>query len=114
MCIRDRPTSLGGISLKIRDAAGAERLARLLYISPGQINFEVPAGTAEGAGTVEVVNAPASIAPIAAQIRSLAPGLFTYANLAVAYALRVEANGQLTVIPPRSPIVLDDRQVYLI
>ena len=28
--------------------------------------------------------------------------------------MRVEANGQLTVIPPRSAIVLDDRQVYLI
>jgi uncharacterized protein (TIGR03437 family) len=39
------PTALGGISLSVRGADGVDRLAQLVYVSPGQINFLVPAGT---------------------------------------------------------------------
>ncbi|MDQ6663491.1 MAG: hypothetical protein M3Z23_03760 [Acidobacteriota bacterium] len=38
------PTSLGGVTVTIRDAAGVDRGAPLIYVSPGQINFVVPAG----------------------------------------------------------------------
>jgi hypothetical protein len=41
-------TSLGGISLEVRDSTGAARLAPLLYVSPSQVNFQVPSGTAIG------------------------------------------------------------------
>jgi len=109
------PTSLGGISLRIRDSAGVERLARLLYVSPSQINFEVPAGTAPGDATLGLVNAPATLPPVMAPIRNLAPGLFTFENnMAAAYAVRIAPNETQTVVPPGTAITLGDRPVYLI
>ncbi len=45
-------TSLGGTSVSIGGT-----LAPLLYVSAGQINFQVPSGTASGAATM-VVNGP--------------------------------------------------------
>ena len=33
------PTQLAGVSVKVRDSAGAERLAPLFFVSPGQINY---------------------------------------------------------------------------
>jgi uncharacterized protein (TIGR03437 family) len=39
------PTTLGGISLSLRGSDGVDRLAQLVYVSPSQINFLVPAAT---------------------------------------------------------------------
>jgi Uncharacterized protein conserved in bacteria (DUF2252) len=39
------PTSLGGISFQVVDSTGAVRLAPMLYVSPTQINYLVPAAT---------------------------------------------------------------------
>src|SRR5207244_3485088 len=50
------PTQLAGVSLKLRDRAGAERLAPLFFVSPGQINYQVPPGTASGLATVTVTS----------------------------------------------------------
>jgi uncharacterized protein (TIGR03437 family) len=109
------PTSLGGISLRVRDSAGVARLAPLLYVSPSQINFEVPAGTAPGNVTIEVVNAPTQVSVVAAQANNVAPGLFAYDdNTAAAYGLRLEPDGKQTVLSVRNTIVLDDRPAYLV
>jgi uncharacterized protein (TIGR03437 family) len=109
------PTSLGGISLRLLDSSGAARLAPLFYVSPSQINFEVPAGAATGQITLEIVNAPAQIDPVAARVDTLAPALFAYDdNTALAYALRIEPDGRSTVLSVRTTIVLDDRPVYLV
>jgi uncharacterized protein (TIGR03437 family) len=109
------PISLGGISLRVIDSSGPARLAPLFYVSPSQINFEVPTGTATGKVTLEVVNAPAQIDPVAAQVDTLAPALFAYEdNTALAYALRIEPDGRSTVLSVRTTIVLDDRPVYLV
>ena len=54
------PTSLGGISLMVTDASGAARPAPLVYVSPTQINFVVPDGTAPGSATFTVANGPAA------------------------------------------------------
>jgi len=109
------PTSLGGISLRVRDSAGVARLAPLLYVSPSQINFEVPAGTAPGNVTIEVVNAPTQVSVVAAQANNVAPSLFAYDdNTAAAYGLRLEPDGKQTVLSVRNTIVLDDRPAYLV
>jgi uncharacterized protein (TIGR03437 family) len=42
------PAELGGVALRITDAAGVERLAPLLYAGTGSINFLVDANTAPG------------------------------------------------------------------
>jgi uncharacterized protein (TIGR03437 family) len=65
------PQSLGGVSLTVRDAAGAVRAASLLYVSPGQINFIVPERTGSGLATFTVntgtasISAPGTVLPVA-------------------------------------------------
>jgi uncharacterized protein (TIGR03437 family) len=92
------PTQLGGASLTVTDSTGAERLAPLLYVSPGQINFEVPEGSAAGAATVTVTGASTQI--FAAGIQTVAPALFAMngagSGVAAATAISVQAgNAQL-------------------
>ena len=94
---RPLPTTLGGLSLKVADSAGMERLAPLFYVSPGQINYLIPPGAANGPATVTVINGSIPVASGAAQISSVAPGLFTANSsgqgVPAAFALRVKAGG---------------------
>jgi uncharacterized protein (TIGR03437 family) len=71
------PTSLGGLELFVRDAKGDRRPAPLLYVSPTQVNFQVPEGSAIGTGQVEakVNGAYTSIGVI--EVRDAAPALFS-------------------------------------
>ncbi len=48
------PTELAGISVRIRDSQGVERLSPLFFVSPGQINLQIPAGTATGMATIKL------------------------------------------------------------
>src|SRR6266536_2928448 len=36
------PTSLAGTTVSVTDSAGVARLARLYFVSPGQINYLIP------------------------------------------------------------------------
>ena len=109
------PTTLGGISLRVRDSSGATSLAPLLYVSPSQINFEVPMGTALGSVALEVLNAPSELSKVEAQVNLVAPGLFASEdNTPVAYAVRLEPSGKQTALSVRNTIVLDDRPVSLV
>jgi uncharacterized protein (TIGR03437 family) len=113
--LRELPTTLGGVSLVVRDHGGAERLAPLLYVSPSQINFQMPAGAAEGDALVQIRDGAPALTLATAQVRRSAPGLFASAgNMASAYAVRLEADGRQTVLPPLEPVILDDRLVDLI
>ena len=85
-----RTVSLGGVSVRVTDRAGGERLAELLYVSPSQINFLVPAATVTGPASVAVIqsNGTSKISPV--QIRETAPALFTMnQRIAAATAIRV-------------------------
>ncbi len=91
------PTQLAGVSVKVRDRAGAERLALLFFVSPGQINYQVPPGTADGLATVTVTSGDSFVAAGMVEIAGVAPGLFS-ANasgqgVAAALALRIKADG---------------------
>src|SRR5205085_6231361 len=48
------PGTLAGVALKVKDSAGAERSASLIFVAPTQINFVVPQGTAPGTATITV------------------------------------------------------------
>jgi uncharacterized protein (TIGR03437 family) len=97
------PTQLAGVSVKVRDSAGAERLAPLFFVSPGQINYQVPPGTVAGLATVTVTSGESneSIGLIVAagmvEIAGVAPGLFTANSdgqgVAAALAFRLKADG---------------------
>jgi uncharacterized protein (TIGR03437 family) len=71
------PVSLGGVSVRIRDSAGVERLSPLFYTSPGQINYQIPAGSASGEARVTVISGSSSSAQGTILIRPTMPGIFT-------------------------------------
>ena len=83
----------GGVTVTVTDSAGASRAAPLFYVSPGQINFLVPAATAPGAATVTVNSGTGKFsAPV--QIAALAPSLFTVGSgIAAAYVIQVAPDG---------------------
>ena len=82
------PTSLGGVTVQVTDSGSATRTAGLLFVSPGQINFQIPAGTALGTATV-VVNNGGTTFTAHVQIRPTSAALFTVNDLGVAAATAV-------------------------
>lgn len=91
------PTTLAGSTVKVRDSAGTERFAPLFFVSPTQINYQMPPGTINGAATITVTGSDGSISTGTTQIAAVAPGLFSAdasgSGLAAATALRVKADG---------------------
>lgn len=72
------PTSLAGVTIKLADSAGRTRDAPLFFVSPTQINFVVPAGTANGKANTYMYRGDTPIAMGGLiQVESVAPGIFT-------------------------------------
>jgi uncharacterized protein (TIGR03437 family) len=92
------PTSFMGTSVAIVDSKGASSAAPLLYVSPTQINFEVPRGVAAGTAQVTVTSSIAVQTAPNIQIAPVTPGLFVLNNsgLAAALCLRVASDGTQT------------------
>ncbi|MBI3684220.1 MAG: prolyl oligopeptidase family serine peptidase [Acidobacteria bacterium] len=97
------PTSLGGTAVKVRDSAGIERLAPLFAVSPGQVNYQMPLGTAAGTATIAVTGGDGTVSTGTAQVAVVAPGLFAAnANgqgVPAAAVLRVRADGSQSSEP---------------
>lgn len=96
-------TELGGVRVRVRDAVGAERDAPLFFVSPGQINFQVPPGTSAGSATITALLNNATVGQGTATIETVAPGLFT-ANASgqgvpTAVLLRVKTDGAQSYEP---------------
>ena len=70
------PAQIGGTRVVVKDAAGFDRTAALFFVSPGQINFEIPSGTAAGLAQVTVFLSGSTIASGTVRVRSASPGLF--------------------------------------
>ncbi|HWQ31953.1 MAG TPA: SBBP repeat-containing protein [Blastocatellia bacterium] len=93
------PTTLGGVSVKVRDTNGNEQSAALFFVSPNQINYQIPAGIAPGRASVTVINSSnAIISAGVINVAAISPGLFTAdssgGGAPAAYAIRVKANNQ--------------------
>src|ERR1019366_159764 len=58
----------------------------LFYVSPLQVNFEIPTGTAIGAATVAVTSGDGTVSQTTVNIALVAPGLFPAADLVVTAA----------------------------
>ncbi len=71
------PTALAGTTVKVRDSAGAERLAPLFFVSPFQINYQTPPGTALGPATVTITSGDGRVSVGNVQITAVAPSLFS-------------------------------------
>jgi uncharacterized protein (TIGR03437 family) len=96
------------MSLEVRDKAGAARLAPLLYVSPSQINFQVPPGTALGEATLSIVADRGPTLAGGMQVDPVAPALFLVnlplgeenaVPLPAAVAVRVASDGRQTPVP---------------
>jgi len=91
------PTQLAGASVQVKDSTGIERLAPLFFVSPNQLNYLMPKGTATGTAVVTVINGNGLVSGTS-QIAAVAPGLFA-ANAsgrgaASAIILRVKPDGR--------------------
>ena len=97
------PTSLAGTSVTVRDSANAEKIARLFFVSPGQINFLMPEGLASGAATILVANSEGKLAAGSVTIAAVAPALFSAnsngRDVPAAVVLRIKADGSQSYEP---------------
>ncbi len=92
------PTTLGGVTVRVTDSGGTSRMAVLQFVTPTQVNFLMPAGTAPGTATVAVTAGTRGTASGTVRVSSVAPGLFA-ANAsgtgpAAAVAVRVAGDGK--------------------
>ncbi len=97
------PTTLAGATVKVRDSAGTEHLAPLFFVSPAQVNYQMPAGTAPGGATIIITSGDGSVSVGNSQIATIAPGLFTVnasgQGVAAAVVFRVKADGSQSYEP---------------
>ncbi len=91
------PTSLAGTSIAILDSAGTTRLAPLSYVSPGQVNFQIPSGTRPGTATITFRNGTNGLLTMPIEIQSVAPALYTLDGnvngIPYGFVFRIRANG---------------------
>jgi uncharacterized protein (TIGR03437 family) len=97
------PTTLAGTTVEVRDSLGVARLAPLFYVSAAQINYQTPAGTANGPATVSVKSGDGVLSFGTVTIATVAPSLFTASStgsgVAASLALRVKADNSQSFEP---------------
>lgn len=71
------PVNLVGTVLRVRDNAGVERLSPLFFVSPNQINYQLPANTAVGPAAVTIYKGEEKLFNCQIQVSKVAPGFFT-------------------------------------
>jgi len=91
------PTTLAGATVRISNGVGTGILAPLFFVSPGQVNFQVPPDiVVAGNVTMTVTSGAGVISQGPMLVSRVAPGLFsadaTGRGLAAAVALRVKAD----------------------
>ncbi|MCI0663643.1 MAG: hypothetical protein L0220_21485, partial [Acidobacteria bacterium] len=125
------PTVLAGAAIKVKDSMGVERDAPLLYVSPGQVNFQIPADTANGGATVTITLNGAIVGSGQILMQPVGPGLYTAnANgygVPAALLLRIKGDGSMQYetafefdsnkkefVPKRIDLGPETDQVYLV
>jgi uncharacterized protein (TIGR03437 family) len=71
------PTILGGSTVNVQDATGTSRLAPLFFVSPLQVNYQIPASTVAGPATITVTSGNGLISVGMTLVTMTAPSLFT-------------------------------------
>ena len=97
------PTDLIGTTVTIKDFTGKEHKAPMFFVSPGQINYLMPANVALGQAEVTVESGSGHVSMATVEIKQVAPALFTANSsgqgVATAQALRIKQNGQQVYEP---------------
>jgi uncharacterized protein (TIGR03437 family) len=125
------PTEIRGNTVRVIDSQGVDRAAPLFYVSPTQINYQIPIGTAAGTAYVYATSADGTTSACNVLITQTAPGLFSANNSGQGYAAadiqRVKADGSQTyehmmqydpqrndVLPISIDLGPEGEQVYLV
>lgn len=91
------PTELAGTRVLITDSQNVEHAAPLFFVAPGQVNYMVPQGTANGPALVTIAAADGTISTGNITIADVAPALFTAdasgRGLPTGLIFRVKADG---------------------
>jgi uncharacterized protein (TIGR03437 family) len=74
------PVTLAGVSVDVVDSRMQTRSAGLLYVSPGQLNYLLPADLSAGAATATVRWGNDIVAAGVIQVSRIAPAIFTANN----------------------------------
>lgn len=85
------PTDLAGVRVSVLDYAGIERLAPLFFVSPTQINYQIPADTKPGPALVKFNGSDGTIQQAATTIQPSAPALFTSNQNGLGPAIALDA-----------------------
>ena len=96
------PATLGGVSVAVNG-----RPAPLIYISPGQINFQVPYETSPGPASVTVTTSGRASLSFAFNVLAAAPGVFqSDTSRAIAQNQDGSLNGSTHAAAPGSTLVV--------
>src|SRR5262245_24448206 len=102
------PTNLDGTMVGVRDSNNVERDAGLYIVTPSQVNYLIPADTANGAAIITVRRNGTPVAQGTATIDTISPSLFsansTGSGVAAGYILRRRIVNNMTV-DTNEPIV---------
>ena len=97
------PYSLAGTVVKVTDSAGVERLAPLFFVSPNQVNYQIPPDAAMGAARVTITSGDGAMSVGLVEVAEVSPSLFSANSngqgVAAAVALRVKADGSRSYEP---------------
>lgn len=100
------PTNLAGTTVKV-----GNQLAPLFFVSPGQINYQIPAGSPAGNLQVTVTSGDGTVSTGTVMVSNVAPAIFTAnssgTGLPAAVLLRVAASGQQTFERVDQPLVFN-------
>lgn len=100
------PTTLGNTSVELVDYSGKTFQAPILYVSPTQINFQVPDDAALGLAIINVIGNGRPRGAHSTYIQDHATSFFTLDGTGkgapVSSAVRVDANGSQAPIPTTS------------
>jgi uncharacterized protein (TIGR03437 family) len=109
------PTSLGGATVTLTDSSGAQLPAGILYASPTQVNYQVPATAAAGPGKITITSSGTSVTGTV-NIAATYPGIFkqTADGLAAAQILRIHNGQQAIEAVTAAPIAMGGDQLYLL
>ena len=88
------PVSLDGTGVRVN---GVD--APVSFISPSQVNFQVPAQAASGLGVVQVVAPLGDSNPQVVEIADSAPAFFAVTEAGVRYAVAQRADGSQAGTP---------------
>ncbi len=71
------PTTLSATTVRVRDVTNTERSAGIFFVSPIQVNYLIPTGTAVGAATVTITSGTGVVSSGTINVTDVNPGFFT-------------------------------------